>query len=195
MAPQAPCLAGLYVQPVVLSLQDMMAYISSHFPAVGDHLCFCLCSRLTFPLTPVFICGISLLQKSEIVVQSICLLQSQELHILQVFTVLWHVSLNLSPRRTSSHFQSNDGLWDVFLLNTTAHHAVLWWPSGVEGSILVPPPPAHKHLGSHHFFERWSCSVSCRISSDTFQPWGWTSKWRLRNRTFTFSYYSYQCWY
>lgn len=131
MAPQALCLAGLYVQPVVLSLQDMMAYISSQFPAVGDHLCFCLCSRLTFPLTPVFICSISLLQKSEIVVQSICLLQSQELHILQVFTLLWHVSLNLSPRRTSSHFQSNDSIWDVFLLNTTAHHAVLWWPSGV----------------------------------------------------------------
>lgn len=64
-----------------------MAYITSHFQAVGDHLCFCLRSRLMF-VTPVFICGISLLQKTDIVAHSIRLPQSQELHILQVFAVL-----------------------------------------------------------------------------------------------------------
>lgn len=39
MAPQAPRHPLLYVQPVGLSLREMMAYISSRFRAVGDYLC------------------------------------------------------------------------------------------------------------------------------------------------------------
>lgn len=75
MAPQAPRLSGLYVQPVVLSLPDMMAYISSRFP-VGDYLSFCL---------PV-----------SIVVQNFCLPQSHKSHTPQVFAVLSHGFLSLS---------------------------------------------------------------------------------------------------
>lgn len=84
MAPQAGRLSGLYVQPVVLSLQDMMAYISSRFRAVGDYLCFSL--------------------PAPVVVQNFCLPQSHKLRTAQVFAVLCHSFLSLSSlKRREAH--------------------------------------------------------------------------------------------
>lgn len=132
MASQAACLSGLYVLPVVLSLQDMMASIRSHFQAVGDHLCFCLRSCLTFLLHPRSY-AVSHFYKRLVWWRWVSVCHNHRsctfFRYLPHFDTAScpsagkHVSLNLSPRRTRSHFQSNDGLWDVFLLNTTAHHA------------------------------------------------------------------------
>lgn len=166
MAPQALLLSGLYVQPVVLSLQDMMAYISPRFWAVGHYLCFCCGAEfLSATVTQVAHSSGTCCTLSQLPVpqqpkgkRSACSYTPAPDVIVQqtfLFTnyrkrasghLIWRsrrtdvVRLLRSPfssglrvwagGQTSSHFQSKDGLRDVFFLCATTHHVV-------KGSISV----------------------------------------------------------
>lgn len=164
---------------VVLSLQDMMAYISPRFWAVGHYLCFCCGAEfLSATVTQVAHSSGTCCTLSQLPVpqqpkgkRSACSYTPAPDVIVQqtfLFTnyrkrasghLIWRsrrrdvVRLLRSPfssglrvwagGQTSSHFQSKDGLRDVFFLCATTHHVV-------KGSISVLLP--HTNLSDLSVF-------------------------------------------
>lgn len=212
MAPQALLLSGLYVQPVVLSLQDMMAYISPRFWAVGHYLCFCCGAEfLSATVTQVAhssgtCCTLSQLPvpqqpkgkrsacsytpAPDVIVQQTFLFtnyrkrasghliwRSRRRDVARLLRSPFSSGLRVwAGGQTSSHFQSKDGLRDVFFLCATTHPCS-------EG-IYFSPAPAHKPFRFVRFF---SSGLACyAAASHTFkQTFKQTSTfpWRVWAKT------------